>query len=103
MESYLADPTQTIVVNNVRSATQRMKRGVPQGSVLGQILFLLYTTEIQEIIRSFGLESHVYADDTQLYFHCKPEQIKVMTPKLLLCIEAIRQWMSSHRLRLNPD
>ena len=67
------------------------------------MLFTLYTSEIQEIIRSHNLECHVYADDTQLYFHCAPDQLAIVTQRLLTCIKAIKNWMSSNRLRLNPD
>ena len=103
IKSYLSDRTQTVVVNEVRSTTQRVETGVPQGSVLGPILFLLYTTEIQDIIRSFNLTPHAYADDTQLYFHGPPDQVDSIAPRLLACIDSIRKWMSSNRLRLNPD
>ena len=103
IKSYLCDRQQTIVVNDVHSSTQTLVRGVPQGSVLGPMLFTLYTTEIQEIILSYNLECHIYADDTQLYFHCAPSQLATVTPRLVECIQSIREWMSSNRLRLNPD
>jgi len=64
---YLSDRSQTVVVNDVQSVPQQLKRGVLQGSVLGPMLFMLYTTEIQEIVRTSNLESHAYADDLQLY------------------------------------
>ena len=101
--SYLTGRSQTVVVNGVKSATSALVRGVPQSSVLGPLLFLLYTTEIQDIIRSFDLAAHVYADDTQLYFHARPSECDTTAPKLLACIYAIGLWLPSNRLRLNPD
>ena len=70
IKSYLCNRMQTVVINETESLSHTMSRGVPQDSVLDPMLFLLYTSEIQEIINSFCLLSHVYADDTQLYFHC---------------------------------
>jgi hypothetical protein len=101
--SYLSNRTQTVVVNNIHSSTQRVERGVPQGSVLGPMLFLLYTVEVQEIITSFGLRAHIYADDTQLYFHARPDEADRLAPQILACIAAIGQWLSSNRLKLNPE
>ena len=69
--SYLTDHEQSVVINDSKSPAHQLTRGVPLGSVLGPVLFSLYTTEIQDIIHSFNLHAHIYADDTQLYFHCK--------------------------------
>ena len=103
IKSYLCDREQTVVVNDVKSTTQTVNRGVPQGSVLGPLLFTLYTTDLQHIILSHNLQCHVYADDTQIYFHATPDELAAVTPRVLACIETIKDWMSSNRLRLNPD
>ena len=67
------------------------------------MLFMLYTMEIQDIVKSFGLDSHVYVDDTHNYFYCAPHDVEQIMPRLLSCIEAFNGWMSSNRLKLNPD
>ena len=101
--SYLTDRTQTIKIGEDTSESHTVVRGVPQGSVLGPILFILYTAEIFQIIEDHDLLGHAYADDTQLYLHAKPEEIRSITPQLVKCIDALENWLSSNQLKLNPD
>lgn len=56
--------------------------GVPQGSVIGPLLFICYTTPIQGIVHSHGFPLLMYADDSQLYITVKPTEIKYITQKL---------------------
>lgn len=103
LKSYLSDRVQTVVCGNTTLSTCDVDRGVPQGSVLGPLLFLLYTVGINEIIQSHGLSDHTYADDNQIYFHAPSAQINSYLSRMLNCIDEISLWMSSNRLRLNPD
>ena len=68
-ESYLTSRTQFVRVNDCRSTQRSLERGVPQGSVLGPLLYLLYTSPIADIIKFLKLQYHLYADDTQLYIY----------------------------------
>ena len=65
-KSYLSDCTQCIKIGSVLSEARKLKFGVPQGSVLGPILFSLYTTPLSKVISKHpDVKFHLYADDTQ--------------------------------------
>ena len=76
---------------------------VPQGSVLGPLLFIIYTSDISRIIAKDGLLCMFCADDTQLYFHLKTHNMPVAKSMVEGCINHVHQWPTSNRLRLNPD
>ena len=65
--SYLSDRTQYVRIQDVSSDVHALPYGVPQGSVLGPLLYSLYTSPLGDIARSHGLSYHFYTDDTQLY------------------------------------
>ena len=68
-ESYLRDRSQSISVNDGTSMNFQMKYGVPQGSCLGPLLFVIYASKLFEIIERHLPDVHTYADDTQLYIY----------------------------------
>uniref|UniRef100_A0A8C5B5M7 Reverse transcriptase domain-containing protein n=1 Tax=Gadus morhua TaxID=8049 RepID=A0A8C5B5M7_GADMO len=76
---YLSERFQYISINNHKSHTIPVSHGVPQGSVLGPILFILYMLPLGHIIPRHGLQFHCYADDTKLYI-----TTTAITPAILL-------------------
>ena len=65
--SYLSDRSQRVRILGKSSGSRPLNLGVPQGSVLGPVIFTMYSAQTASIARSHGLSVHLYADDTQLY------------------------------------
>ena len=76
---------------------------MPHGSVLGPVLFLLYTSDLVELVRSFGLLAHAYADDLQVYCHMNVGSEQIMLQRFRDCADSVSLWMSLNRLKLNPS
>ena len=87
LRSYLCDRRQTVLFDGVLSTVRSLSCGVPQGSVLGPLLFLLYTADVGELAASLGLSSHFYADDSQLYTWGPPSTVEQQRRRMELGIE----------------
>ena len=90
--SYLNGRRQCVMINNASSQFADIKFGVPQGSVLGPILFSLYTLPQAGILKQHGVYYHLYADDTQLYISIKPsyENENKIMERVINCIDDVK-------------
>ena len=100
--SYLTDRTYQVSWKGLLSSPRTLRTGVPQGSVLGPLLFSLYTKTLGTVISAHNLSYHCYADDTQLFLSFPPSDTQVKE-RITACLADISQWMTAHHLKLNPD
>jgi hypothetical protein len=104
-KSYLSDRSQYVSINDASSNTLKLDCGVPHRSVLGPILYLLYTSPLADILRQHNMLFHLYADDTQLYisFNCinDDEGLQLVLNRIENCLSDIDEWMTLNKLNLN--
>ena len=99
--SYLSSRSQEVCIRDATSASVSLDCLVPQGSVLGPQLFNVYTLPIQHTVPKHNINYHMYADDLQLYFICKPVQKEndENVKKIENCVADVRNWMTDSRCK----
>ena len=104
ISSYLSERSFEVFVEGKGSTKGWLIYGVPQGSLLGPLLFILYTKDITAIALKHGLSIHIYADDTQLYIAFKPiENLNSLKTQISNCLKEIKSWMSRNFLQVNES
>ena len=103
IRSFLSGRVQRVCFGDCLSAVLLLIYGVPQGSVLGQLLFLLYTAEVFAIIEALQLTGYSYADDTQVYISVPAGETQHASARLAECVQRLDRWMAHNRLKLNAD
>ncbi len=102
-KSYLSSRNFSLRVNNIRSTIFPINCGVPQGSVLGPLLFTAYTTPLSHLLTTSPILHLLYADDTQLFISFSPKSFPNAMEQLQKTIAAVSNWMSSNLLCLNQS
>jgi len=98
--SYLTGRTQSVCVSASISDPATLKCGVPQGSALGPVEFIVYTEELQDTI---DVDYHLYADDIQLLARMQVADVDAKLQHVKQCVVSIKDCCSRRRLQLNPD
>ena len=103
LKSYIMNRNQKVKINEHYSSEIPISFGVPQGSVLGPLLFAVYIYPISEVINRDMFRYHQYADDTQLYISCKPNSVSHTVDQISSSTSAINDWMTINKLKMNND
>jgi len=104
--THLEQRSQRVSVHGILSDIQFLLSGVPQGSVLGPLVFTMYTRPPGIIAQRYGVKYHLYADDTQLYISLDTGNelhFSSSLNNLEHCIADIRLWMTQNLLKLNDN
>ena len=99
LKSYLLGRFQKVNIDGAMSDAVPLQYGVPQGSLLGPVLFTIYTSSLASLLVAHGVKYHFYADDTQ--FHIQIEDVSEVKERMVALISDIRRWMSDRKLKLN--
>jgi len=103
LSSYLTGRSQSVTIASNSTTPLPMQTGVPQGSVLGPLLFCLYTTPLSHILSATDLSYHFYADDTQLYISFNSTDSATSLATLSSALDSVHAWLTSNRLSVNPS
>jgi hypothetical protein len=103
IESYLIGRSQFVRIGTCSAQSTSLTTGVPQGSVLGPLLFTIYTSPIASIASSFSVSQQQYADDTQLFLALSQPDYTSDLTNLEKCLADLNYWFCLNGLALNPD
>ena len=101
--SYLSERKQYVLINDCKSNTHQISCGVPQGSVLGPLFFLIFINDLPNCYthESIAIYFRIFADDTSIFFHFT-DVIDLLTIGEEI-MTALHSWFSSNKMTLNAD
>lgn len=101
IQSYLSYRSQSVKIGDSTSQPCVLQFGVPQGSVMGPILYTMYAAPIGDVIRRHRLRYHIYADDTQIYTFFETEEVDDAVSRIEACAAELSAWMKVNMLKLS--
>ena len=104
ISSYLSNRTFAVRIIDIDGQPVLLIYGVPQGSILGPLLFILYMHDLVKVAETYGLQIHLYADDAELYIGFSPLTESSLTMiKVKDCVDNVQSWMNANFLKINID